>query len=143
MYNLDVLEQIKKDAIANHIPILMDETLDEILDILKEENPKQILEIGTAIGYSASQFAITIPDVHIDTIELDEERANQAKENIKNVGTESQITIYQGVIFLKDNKKSFKDKKDNMLKSLKEVENFLWNWKKASKGINLYKALKK
>ena len=96
MYNLDVLEQIKKDAIANHIPILMDETLDEILDILKEEKPKQILEIGTAIGYSASQFAITIPDVHIDTIELDEERANQAKENIKNVGTESQITIYQG-----------------------------------------------
>ena len=96
MYNLDVLEQIKKDAIANHIPILMDETLDEILDILKEENPKQILEIGTAIGYSASKFAITIPDVHIDTIELDEERANQARENIKNVGTESQITIYQG-----------------------------------------------
>ena len=35
MYNLDVLEQIKKDAIVNHIPILMDETLDEILDILK------------------------------------------------------------------------------------------------------------
>ncbi len=96
MYNLDVLEQIKENAIANHIPILMDETLEEILDILKEEKPKEILEIGTAIGYSASQFAITIPAVHIDTIELDEERANQARENIKKVGTESQITIYQG-----------------------------------------------
>ena len=96
MYNLEALDLIKKQAIANHIPILMDETLDEILEILKEENPKEILEIGTAIGYSASQFAITIPGVHIDTIELDEERAKQAEENIKLVGTESQIAIYQG-----------------------------------------------
>ena len=83
MYNLEALEQVKEKAIANKIPILMDETLDEILEILKEENPKEILEIGTAIGYSASQFAITIPGVHIDTIELSEERANEARNNIK------------------------------------------------------------
>ena len=96
MYNLEALDLIKEKAIANHIPILMDETLEEILQILKEENPKEILEIGTAIGYSASQFAITIPGVHIDTIELDKDRANEAKENVKLVGTNSQIDIYQG-----------------------------------------------
>jgi len=96
MYNLEALEQVKEKAIANKIPILMDETLDEILEILKEENPKEILEIGTAIGYSASQFAITIPGVHIDTIELSEERANEARNNIKNIGTDSQIDIFQG-----------------------------------------------
>jgi predicted O-methyltransferase YrrM len=96
MYNLEALEQVKEKAIANKIPILMDETLDEILEILKEENPKEILEIGTAIGYSASQFAITIPGVHIDTIELSEERANEARNNIKLIGTDSQIDIFQG-----------------------------------------------
>lgn len=96
MYNLEALDLIKEKAIANHIPILMDETLDEILQILKEENPKEILEIGTAIGYSASQFAIAIPGVHIDTIELDKERADEARENVKLVGTDSQIDIYQG-----------------------------------------------
>ena len=42
----------------------------------------------------------------------------------------------------KDNKKSFKHKKENIIKSLKEVECFLCNWKKVSKGIRLYKILK-
>ena len=42
------------------------------------------------------------------------------------------------------NKKfNFKEKKNNTIKSLKEVECFLWNWKRASKGIDLYKLLKK
>ncbi len=40
-------------------------------------------------------------------------------------------------------KKGFKIKKDNTINSLKEVECFLWNWKKVCKGINLYKFLKK
>lgn len=40
------------------------------------------------------------------------------------------------------NKKGFKVKKDNTIKSLKEVECFLWNWKKACKGICLYKFLR-
>lgn len=40
-------------------------------------------------------------------------------------------------------KSGFKEKKENTIKSLKEVEHFLWNWKTASKGIGLYKILKK
>lgn len=40
-------------------------------------------------------------------------------------------------------KSGFKEKKENTIKSLREVEYFLWNWKKASKGIGLYKILKK
>lgn len=42
----------------------------------------------------------------------------------------------------REKKDGFKIKKDNTIKSLKEVENFLWNWKKACKGIHLYKFLK-
>ncbi len=44
---------------------------------------------------------------------------------------------------IRGKKDGFKEKKDNVIKSLKEVECFLWNWKKACKGIGLYKILKK
>lgn len=47
------------------------------------------------------------------------------------------------MIDLNEKKIGFKERKDNTIKSLKEVENFLWNWKRASKGIGLYKLLKK
>ncbi len=96
MINVDELIKIKEEALANKIPILMDESLDEILKIIKEEKPKEILEIGTAVGYSAIEFCIANPKCHIDTIELDEERYNKAKENAKKVGVENQITFFQG-----------------------------------------------
>ena len=44
---------------------------------------------------------------------------------------------------MKDKKRGFKTKKDNTIKSLKEVENFLWNWKQVAKGVTAYKILKK
>ena len=47
--NLEVLEEIKKEAIENHIPIIMDDTLEVIKEYLIEAKPKKILEIGTAI----------------------------------------------------------------------------------------------
>jgi len=96
MINFDELNKIKEEALANKIPILMDESLDEILKIIKEEKPSEILEIGTAVGYSAIEFAIVNPKCHIDTIELDEERYNKAKENAKKVGVEKQITFHLG-----------------------------------------------
>ena len=96
MYNLKELEKVKNEAIENKIPILMDDSLKEIISIIKEEQPKEILEIGTAVGYSASEFAIACPNTHIDTIELDEERYNKAKENCRKVGTDKQITFYFG-----------------------------------------------
>lgn len=97
MFNIEELEKIKQKALEEHIPILMDDTLEKIEDILKEEKPKRILEIGTAVGYSASQFAkVTDEDCIIDTIELNEERAKQAQENIKKIGVENRINIMIG-----------------------------------------------
>ncbi len=96
MVNLEELNKVKEKALEDHIPIIMDDTLKVIENILKEEKPENILEIGTAVGYSASQFARIVPNVHIDTIELSEERVKEAKENIKKIGVEEQITIYQG-----------------------------------------------
>jgi len=68
-----------------------------LLGILKEIKPKRILEIGTAVGYSAMCFSEYLDkDGIIDTIERDVDRANEAKENIKNVEVEDKINIYIG-----------------------------------------------
>ena len=98
------IEEIKQKALENKIPIIMDDTLEEIKKILIKKQPKKILEIGTAVGYSAISFyemckcrgehcssAITI-----DTIELDEERAKEAIHNIKTLGLEDSIKVLIG-----------------------------------------------
>ena len=95
--NQEALDTLKKEALENHIPIIMDDTLEKIKDIIKQEKPKRILEIGTAVGYSASCFAkASDEDCLIDTIELDEERAKQAIENINNIGFSSRINVIVG-----------------------------------------------
>ena len=97
MFNLEEFEKIKKKALENHIPIIMDDTLEVIKKVLEEEKPKRILEIGTGVGYSAMCFSEYLEDDGIiDTIERDEERIAEAKINIKNVGVEEKINIYEG-----------------------------------------------
>jgi len=96
MFNDEELENVKIKALEEHIPIIMDDTLEEIKKILIKENPKRILEIGTAVGYSASQFAKYATNAIIDTIELNEERYNEAKENIKKIGVDERINLYLG-----------------------------------------------
>ena len=96
MFNDEELEKVKQKALEDHIPIIMDDTLEEIKKILIKENPKRILEVGTAVGYSASQFAKYAPEAIIDTIELNEERYNEAKINIKKIGVDDRINVYLG-----------------------------------------------
>ena len=97
MFNEEELKKVKEKALENHIPILMDDTLEKIEEILQEEKPKRILEIGTAVSYSASMFAkSTDEDCIIDTIEIDEERAKEAEENIKKIGVAERINIMVG-----------------------------------------------
>ena len=95
--NKEELEKIKQKALEEHIPIIMDDTLEVIEKQLKEKPPKRILEIGAAVGYSAMCFSEFLADGgKIDTIERDEERIAEAKVNIKNVGVEDKINIYEG-----------------------------------------------
>lgn len=97
MFDEEELKIVKEKALENHIPIIMDDTLEKIEEILKEEKPKRILEIGTAVGYSATMFAkYTDEDCIIDTIEIDEERAKEAKENIEKIGVADRINIMVG-----------------------------------------------
>ena len=95
--NKEELEKIKKKALEEHIPIIMDETLEVIDKYLKEMKPKNILEIGTAVGYSAICFSeYLIKNGTIDTIERDVERIKEANENIKKAEVEGLINIYEG-----------------------------------------------
>ena len=73
------IEKIKKKALEEHIPIIMDDTLEVVDQILKEVKPQRILEIGTAVGYSAMCFSEYLQEGgKIDTIERDEERIAEA-----------------------------------------------------------------
>lgn len=95
--NKQELEKIKQKALEEHIPIIMDDTLEVVDEVLTKLKPKKILEIGTAVGYSAMCFSeYLIEGGKIDTIERDEERILQAKENIKKVGVAEKINIYEG-----------------------------------------------
>ena len=75
----------------------MDDTLEVIAKILDEIKPKKILEIGTAVGYSAICFSEYLQENgKIDTIERDTERVKEARKNIKNAEVEDKINIYEG-----------------------------------------------
>ena len=92
-----MIEQIKQKALEEHIPIIMDDTLEVIEKILLEAKPKRILELGTATGYSSICFSnILNNDVYIDTIELNEERANEAINNIKELELQDNINVIVG-----------------------------------------------
>ncbi len=96
MINEIELKKVKEKALENHIPIIMDDSLEVIKEIIEKENPKKILEIGTAVGYSASMFAIYAKEAIVDTIELNEERYNEAKINIEKIGLSEKINIHLG-----------------------------------------------
>lgn len=95
--NKNELKKIKEKALEDKVPIIMDDTLSVIDNILKENNVKSILEIGTAVGYSAICFTEYLQaDGFIDTIERDEMRVIEARENIKKAEVEDKINIYFG-----------------------------------------------
>lgn len=94
---MKTIEQIKEKALEDHIPIIMDDTLEVVGKILEDKKPDRILEIGTAVEYSAIRFSKYLSDNgYIDTIERDEERISEAKQNIKDLNLEEKIHIYEG-----------------------------------------------
>ena len=95
--NKTQLNKIKEKALEEHIPIIMDETLEIVLNKLKAIRPKKILEIGTAVGYSAICFSEFLSEGgSIDTIEREHERVLEAKQNIINAEVQDKINIIEG-----------------------------------------------
>ena len=87
------IQKIKRYAEENNIPIMQDEGIDFLVSYIAKKNIKNILEIGTAIGYSAIKMALVSSDIHVTTIERDEEKYLEALKNIKKVGLENRITL--------------------------------------------------
>ena len=95
--NTIALEKIKQKALEEHIPIIMDETLEVIEKYLSKNKPNRILEIGTAVGYSAICFTQFLSENgEIDTIEREADRVEEAKKNIILAEVEDKIHIYEG-----------------------------------------------
>jgi predicted O-methyltransferase YrrM len=92
----DLLEEMEQYAKAHHVPIMELSGIETILQILRIAQPKKILEVGTAIGYSALRMATVLPETNIVTIERDSERYTVAEEFIKRANKEHQISIIKG-----------------------------------------------
>ena len=93
----DNLLKIKKKALEDNIPIIMDDTLEVIEQTLENRKVNSFLEIGTAVGYSAICFSKLLSENgFIDTIERDEQRVKEAKYNIELMKLENKINIYEG-----------------------------------------------
>ena len=90
-----ILKEIKEYATKNYVPILQDISLDLILLVLKLKRPDSILEIGTAIGYSAINFSKYLKDKNstILTIEKNADMYKKAVENIEKAGLSNTIEV--------------------------------------------------
>lgn len=90
------ISEIEQYAKENEVPIMELIGIEALLQLLRIQQPKKILEVGTAIGYSALRMAEVLPSSQIITIERDEQRHLVAKENVKKLKRESQIVLLYG-----------------------------------------------
>ena len=93
IFGVCMLENIEKYAKENKIPIMQKEGIEFLTDFIKKNNIKKILEIGTAIGYSAIKMALVDNDIKIVSIERDEIRYQEAVKNIQNFGLTDRIKL--------------------------------------------------
>lgn len=89
-------KQMEKYAEENNIPIMQKSGINFLTKYIEENNIKNILEIGTAIGYSAIKMASVNDKIKVTTIEKDNERYLTALKNIKEFDLEKRITLISG-----------------------------------------------
>lgn len=87
------IRKIEKYADEKGIPIMEKEGMNFLTEFIKLNKIKNVLEIGTAIGYSAINMALVDDDVTVTSIERDKDRYIQAVKNIKKLGLDSRITL--------------------------------------------------
>ena len=85
--------EIEEYAKKNNVPIMEKEGIEFLTNYIKENNIKNILEIGSAIGYSAIKMALVDKDIKVTTIERDLDRYDIAVQNINDFSLQNQINI--------------------------------------------------
>jgi len=91
-----MIEELEEYAKENKVPIMMSDGIDYLCNYIKDNSIKKILEVGSAIGYSAIRMALVSDDVYITTIEKDEERYKIAVDNINKFNLNDRINIIFG-----------------------------------------------
>lgn len=91
-----MLEEIEIYAKNNNVPIMEKEGIEYLTNYIKDNDVKNILEVGTAIGYSAIKMCLVSDDIKVTTIERDKERYDMAIENIKKFNLEDRINVIFG-----------------------------------------------
>lgn len=91
-----LLLEMEQFAVENHVPIMQLAGIESLNQLLRIQNPQHILEIGTAIGYSAMRMAMALPAVSIVTIERDETRVAHARQFIARSDVAERITVIEG-----------------------------------------------
>lgn len=87
------IKTIKEYALVNKVPIMVDDSIDFIISKIHQKRVKKVLEIGTAIGYSAIMMALSSPNLTVTSIEKDKDRYLEAVKNIKKFDLEDRITL--------------------------------------------------
>lgn len=95
-HNDHSVEALRAYAVANQVPIVHRLTLEMIKQLIRIHQPKRILEIGTAIGYSAMQFASIDKEIAVFTMERDDAMIAEAKKNISAYHFENQVHLFEG-----------------------------------------------
>ena len=91
-----LFSEMENYASEHHVPIMELAGIETMLQLLRIHRSKRILEVGTAIGYSALRMAAALPEAEIITIERDIERIQTAKEFIERSGKADQIILIEG-----------------------------------------------
>ena len=90
------LSQLEKFARERYIPVMLDDTKELLYNTVRERQPRRILEIGTAIGYSGIVRLSACERATLNTIELDENTANIARANFTEFGMSRRVNIFVG-----------------------------------------------
>ena len=91
-----IIRKMEEYADEKGVPIMEKEGIEFLTEFIKLNNIKSILEVGTAIGYSAIKMALVSDDITITTIERDEVRYLEAVKNVKALGLDSRINLVLG-----------------------------------------------
>ena len=93
---IEKIKNIEKYAKENNVPIMLPDGIEYLTRFIKDNNIKSVLEIGTAIGYSAIKMALVNDDIKVTTIERDKERYDIALSNISNFNLDNRINVIYG-----------------------------------------------
>jgi len=88
-----MIKELKEYAQREKVPIMLDDGIDYLTTFILKHQITKVLEVGTAIGYSAIMMALSNKNLKITTIERDENRYLEALKNVKKFGLEDRITL--------------------------------------------------